>query len=105
MSEAVLQKNTHMERKESYDSMQNFDTRILEAIKWKSAEAFKNSLELKSDETRELEQKTREQRNFPEWFAARQFQITVSIFGDIIHTRQETVPDNLVKLILEQKSS
>ena len=70
MSEAVLQKNTHMERKESYDSMQNFDTQLLEAIKWNSVEAFKNSLELKSDETRELEQKTREQRNSPEWFAA-----------------------------------
>ena len=70
----------------------------------KSVEVFKNSLELKTDEIRELEQKTREQRNSPEWFAARRFQITVSIFGDIIHRRQETAPDNLVKCILEQKS-
>ena len=69
----------------------------------KSIEAFKNSLELTNDEIRELERKTREQRNSPKWFAARRFQITASIFGDIIHRRPATAPDNLVKCILQQK--
>ena len=56
-----------------------------------------------NDEIRELERKTREQRNSPKWFAARRFWITASIFGDIIHRRPETAPDNLVKRILQQK--
>ena len=59
----------------------------------KSIEAFKYSLELTSDEIRHLERKTREQRNSPEWFAARRFRITASIFGDIIHRRPETDTD------------
>ena len=51
-----------------------------------------------------MERKTREQRNSPEWFAARRFRITASIFGDIIiHRRPETAADNLVKCILQQK--
>lgn len=51
--------------------------------------AFKRTLELTADRSREIERDTREQRNSQLWFAVRSHHITASIFGVTYHSAKE----------------
>ena len=62
---------------------------------------FKESLHLTNEQ---IELATREQRLSSTWFSARQYHLTASIFGEILHHRPDTPPDNTVKRILHPKS-
>lgn len=62
---------------------------------------FEKSLNI----TREIRGNTRSQRDSPEWFAARRYRITASIFGLIYCRKPDTPPDALVARLLEQRQS
>ena len=64
---------------------------------------FKKSLNVTMQQVREIEGKTRSQRHSPEWFAARRYRITASVFLLIHHRKPDTPPDSLVANILEQR--
>ena len=64
---------------------------------------FKKSLTVTMQQAREIESKTRTQRHSPEWFAARRYRITSSIFGLIYNRKPDTPPDALVRTLLEQR--
>ena len=64
---------------------------------------FKKSLNVTMQQVREIEGKTQSQRHSPEWFAARRYRITASVFGLIHHRKPDTPPDSLVANILEQR--
>ena len=64
---------------------------------------FKKSLNVTMQQAREIEGKTRSQRHSPEWFAARRYRITASVFGLIHHRKPDTPPDALVANLLEQR--
>ena len=63
---------------------------------------FKISLNVTMQQAREIEGKT-SQRHSPEWFAARLYRITASVFGLIHHIKPDTPPDSLVVNLLEQR--
>ena len=63
---------------------------------------FKQSLQLTDKNICELEQTTRAQHLSPQWFYAHRYRITASIFGEILHRRDTTAPDNLVLHILQE---
>ena len=65
--------------------------------------AFKKSLELTCDQTREIERSTRDQRNSPLWFNVRRHRITASFFGSVISRKPTTPPDSLVIRIIQPK--
>ena len=50
-----------------------------------SVDEFMKSLCVTEGEARKIEQETRQQRNSPEWFSARRFRLTSSVFGEIFH--------------------
>lgn len=60
---------------------------------------FKKSLNITMQQAREI---TRSQRHSPEWFAARRYRITASVFGLIYCRKPDTPPDALVASLLEQ---
>ena len=64
---------------------------------------FKKSLAVTMQQAREIEGKTRTQRHSPEWFSARRYRITASVFGIIYHRKPDTPPDALVTNLLEQR--
>lgn len=64
---------------------------------------FKKSLNATMQQAREIEGKTRSQRHSPEWFAARRYRITASVFGLIHRRKPDTPPDALVANLLEQR--
>ena len=68
-----------------------------------SIDGFMKRLCVTEDEARKIEQGTRQQRNSPEWFSARRFRLTSSVFGEIFHRRAETPPDALVVRLIEQR--
>ena len=59
---------------------------------------------MSADKLREIEQKTRAQRDSPLWFSCRHYQITASRFWDILRRRADTPPDSLVLSILKPRS-
>lgn len=75
----------------------------LSAIK-KNVSAFKDSLTMSAEKYREIEQKTREQRDSPLWYSVRQYRITASHFGEILRRKCDTLPDKLVMRILKPRS-
>ena len=68
-----------------------------------SIDEFMKTICVTENEVREIEQRTRQQRKSPEWFSARRFRLTSSVFGEIFHRRAETLPDALVVRLLEQR--
>lgn len=58
-----------------------------------SVSAFKKSLERTAEKLREIEQKTREQRNSHFWFIVRRYRLTASHFGEILRRKADTAPD------------
>ena len=66
--------------------------------------AFKRSLEMTAEQLREIEQKTREQRNSHFWFSVRRYRLTASHFGEILRRKADTPPDKLVLRILNPQS-
>ena len=66
--------------------------------------AFKESLRLPADKLRETEQTTREQCNSPMWCSVRQYRITASRFGQILHQTRETPPHWIVLSILKPRT-
>ena len=66
--------------------------------------AFKNSLIMSEEEIRNIEQRTRDQRLSPLWHSARKFRLTASLFGSILHQKENTPPDELVINLLQQKT-
>ena len=66
--------------------------------------AFKKTLELTADKSREIERETREQRNSPLWFAVRSHRITASFFGSVLSRKCDTPPDSLVLRIIQPKN-
>lgn len=66
--------------------------------------AFKRTLELTADKSREIERDTREQRNSPLWFAVRSHRITASFFGSILTRKCDTSPDSLVLRIIQPRN-
>lgn len=69
----------------------------------RSVDEFMKSLHVTESEARRIEQTTRQQRKSPEWFAARRFRLTSSVFGEIFHRCAETPPDALVVRLIEQR--
>ena len=65
--------------------------------------AFKASLHMTDEEICETERKTRDQRLSSLWFSARQYRLTASNFGVVLHRRDETPPDSLVMRIIQPK--
>lgn len=65
---------------------------------------FKASLKLPASKLREIEQKTRKQRQSSLWFSVRRYCITASRFGDILQWRPDTPPDALVLSILQPRT-
>ena len=65
--------------------------------------SFKQSLALSEAEVRAIEQSTKEQRRSPQWFEARRFRLTSSLFGAVMQRRATTPPDNLVLRIIQPK--
>ena len=66
--------------------------------------AFKKTLEVTAEKSREIERNTREQRKFPLWFSVRRYRITASIFGAVLSCKPDTLPDCLVLSIIQSKS-
>lgn len=66
--------------------------------------AFKRSLEVTSDEARDIERNTREQRLSSLWFSVRRYRITASMFGAVLSRRPETPPDSLVLRLIQPRS-
>lgn len=66
--------------------------------------AFKDSLKLPAERVRDIEHNTREQYKSSLWFTVRQYRITASRFGDILHRKPTTPPDALVSSILRPRS-
>lgn len=64
---------------------------------------FKKSLNVTMHQAREIEGKTRNQRHSPEWFAARRYRLTASMFGLIYHRKPNTPPDSVVVNLLTQR--
>lgn len=65
--------------------------------------AFKESLCMSDDAIRKTEYETRDQRLSSLWFSARQYRLTASVFGEVLHRRSETPPDSLVLRIIQPK--
>ena len=65
--------------------------------------AFKESLAVSDEKIIEIERDTRDQRNSSLWFSVRQFRLTSSLFGTVLHRKANTPPDSLVLCILQQK--
>lgn len=64
---------------------------------------FIKSLSVTMQQAREIEGKTRSQHHSPEWFAARRYRITASVFGLIYRRKPDTAPDALVVNLLDQR--
>ena len=54
---------------------------------------------------RHIEIKTRGQSKSPQWFEARRFRLTASLFGRVKQLKVSTPPDNLVLIILGVKKA
>ena len=67
----------------------------------RSIAEFMKGLVITEEEARKIEQRTRQQRHSPEWFAASRFRLTSSVFGEIFHRRPDTPPDALVVRLIE----
>ena len=65
---------------------------------------FKKQLEI-SKEVRRIEIDTRGQSKSPQWFVARRFRLTASLFGRVKQLKPSTPPDNLVLTILGVKKA
>ena len=65
--------------------------------------AFKECLVVIDEKIREIERDTRDQRNSSLWFSVRLFRLTSSLFGAVLHRKDNTPPDSLVLRILQQK--
>ena len=52
---------------------------------------------------REIERSTREQHRSPLWFDAQRYQLTASLFGQVLHRRADTPLDSLVLCIIQPK--
>ena len=52
---------------------------------------------------REIERSTREQHRSPLWFDAQRYQLTASLFGQVLHRHADTPLDTLVLCIIEPK--
>ena len=63
--------------------------------------AFKESLSMSQEQIDKLECETRNQRKSSTWFSARRYRLTSSMFGEILHRRNDTQPDALVLRILK----
>lgn len=73
--------------------------RLLQQVKGKGLE----KLTITEEEVRDIEAKTRAQRNSPDRFEARKFRITASLFGIVKNLKQESSPRNIVLQILGVK--
>ena len=50
-----------------------------------------------------IERHTTQQRNSKQWFEARRYRLTASLFGEVLRRRLETTPDALVLRTIKQK--
>ena len=66
---------------------------------------FKKQLEVSEEEVRRIEIATRGQSKSPQWFEARRFRLTASLFGRVKQLKPSTPPDNLVLTILGVKKA
>ena len=66
--------------------------------------AFKATLAVTADKSREIERDTREQRKSSLWFTVRSHRITSSLFGAVMSRRPDTPPDSLVLRIIQPKT-
>ena len=66
--------------------------------------SFKKSLEITSDQARDIEKNTSEQYLSSLWFSARRFRITASLFGNVLSHRPDAPPENLVLRIIQPKN-
>ena len=64
---------------------------------------FKKSLQLTSQQIRELEVNTKDQSKSQLWYCARRYRLTASMFGRIFQLLPTTSPDSLVKQLLHPK--
>lgn len=62
--------------------------------------AFKESLQLTPEKIRAIERETVQQSQSPQWYFARRYRLTASMFGRVFHMMPNTPPDSLVKQIL-----
>ncbi len=65
--------------------------------------SFVQSLYLTPAKIRAIEQHTKQQSSSPQWFAARRYRLTASLFGEVFRQRDDTAPDALVLRIIQQK--
>ena len=65
--------------------------------------AFKATLSVTEDDIRAIEQDTREQRRSSQWYQARRFRLTSSLFGAVLQRRDTTPPDSLVLRIIQPR--
>ena len=65
---------------------------------------FKDTLNVTSERSREIERGTREQRNSQLWFSVRRYRITSSLFGAVLSHKADTPPDSLVLRIIQPKT-
>ena len=63
---------------------------------------FIKSLQLTAARIRAIERHTTQQRNSAQWFEARRYRLTASLFGEVLRRRPETAPDALVLRIIQQ---
>lgn len=66
--------------------------------------AFKKTLELTDEKSREIERNTRDQRKSPLWFSVSRYRITASLFGSVLSRKSDTPPDSLVLRTIQSKS-
>ena len=66
---------------------------------------FKKQLEVSEEEMRHIEINTRGQSKSPQWFEARRFRLTASLFGRVKQLKPSTPSDNLVLTILGVKKA
>ena len=64
---------------------------------------LRESLTLTEEDARKIEAETKAQRNSQEWFDARKFRITASLFGVVKRLKVESSPKNIIKKKLGMK--
>ena len=84
------------------NSHTSFEPLSKEDIKVKIDE-FRESLAITEEDAVKTEANTKGQRDSPEWFKARQFRITASLFGLVKRLKPESSPKNLVLQVLGVK--
>lgn len=65
--------------------------------------AFMESLKITADKIHQIERDTRDQRHSALWYWLRRYRITSSMFGEVLHRKDQAPPDSLVLKIIQQK--